>query len=304
MMLHRGQEQIDAFFASRSSYWRDIYGDDGVQAAIYRDRQATALAWIDQLALATGSRALDVGCGAGFLTVALAERGFRADAVDPVPAMVEQTRQHARAFADRVAPSLGDACALPFPDQAFDLVVALGVIPWLAQPDRAIQEMARVARPGGSILVTADNVLRLNHLLDPYLHPALRPVKRQLKRVLHRRGIDVGSSDAALATFHAAKAVDAMLAAAGLAKARSCTLGFGPFTFFARPIIPERHATAAHQRLQRLADRGVPGLRATGAHYLVLAHKREGGAAPRTTPAAIERDERTGWPFGEQEGRS
>jgi len=282
MVLHGGQERIDAYFASRSSYWRDIYGEDGVQAAIYRDRQAAALAWVDRLALEADARALDIGCGAGFMTVALAERGFRVDAVDPVPAMVDLTRERARPFPDKVTAAIGDACALPFADQTFDLVVALGVIPWLEQPNRAIQEMARVARPGGRVLITADNVLRLNHLLDPYLHPALRPAKRRAKRLLGRCGIAIGPPDAALATFHAAKTVDAMLAAAGLVKAKSCTLGFGPFTFLTRQVIPEPHATSMHQRLQRLADRGWPGVRAAGAHYLVLAWKPEDVVATGT----------------------
>lgn len=279
MAWHRPQDRIDTYFQSRSSYWNDVYGDGDVQSAIYQDRQEAAIGWIDDLALGADARALDIGCGAGFMTVALAERGFRVDAVDTVPVMVEMTRQRTRTMAARVAPTVGDVCSLRFDDGTFDLVVALGLIPWLERPERAIREMARVTRAGGHVLVTADNLLRLNHLLDPYLHPALRPLKRRLKTLLHQRGIGTRFAEAAPATYHAPWAIDETLADAGLVKITSHTLGFGPFTLFAHQVLPEPRATVVHRHLQSLADRRLPVVRSMGAHYLVLAEKR-GGAAP------------------------
>jgi SAM-dependent methyltransferase len=269
----RPQERTDAYFRDRSAYWSGVYSSRGVQATIYRDRQAMALGWIDQLALRPGPRALDLGCGAGFMTVALAQRGFSVDAVDSVPAMIALTRRHAAAFAASVSPSVGDACSLRFDDGMFDLVVALGLIPWLDRPELAIREMARVTRPGGHVLVTADNLLRLNHLLDPYFHPMLRPLKERLKPLLEQRGIRQTSPNAAPATFHPPRAIDKVLAEACLVKTKGHTLGFGPFTLFGRGIVPEPLGAALHTHLRHLGDRGIPILRSTGAHYLVLARK-------------------------------
>src|SRR5258708_27071618 len=89
------QQQVNAYFQSQSSYWEDIYSSSGVQGEVYRERQAAALAWIDSLALVPGSKVLEIGCGAGFLSVALAQRGLRVQAIDPAEAMVELARRHA-----------------------------------------------------------------------------------------------------------------------------------------------------------------------------------------------------------------
>jgi hypothetical protein len=62
-----------------------------------------------------------------------------------------------------------------------------------------------------------------------------------------------------------------MLAAAGLVKVDGRSVGFGPFSLLQRPVLPAGPAVSVHERLQRLADAGVPGLRGTGAHYVVVA---------------------------------
>jgi len=49
----------------------------------------------------------------------------------------------------RVRASLGDIRCIPLIDHSFDLIVALGVLPWLRSIDEALLEMARVLRPGG-----------------------------------------------------------------------------------------------------------------------------------------------------------
>src|SRR5207253_9290660 len=109
-------------------------------------------------------------------------------ATDSASAMVETTRRHAAegGLERRVAATVADAQAMPFADESFALVVALGVIPWLPSPQRALHEMARVLRPGGVLVVNVDNVRRLNHLVDPLLSPVLPPVRRW-RRGLARR---------------------------------------------------------------------------------------------------------------------
>jgi ubiquinone/menaquinone biosynthesis C-methylase UbiE len=266
---------VKAYFEAQSAFWRDIYGGADVYAIIHQQRQVTALAWIDALELAPGSRALDVGCGAGFVTVALAQRGFLVHAVDTSAAMVEQTRQHALAagIADRTNARSGSADDIPEPDDSFDLVVALGVIPWLDQPTRAIQEMARVLRPGGYLVLSADNASRLNYLLDPWLHPLVTPLKRRIRSRLRQSRWQRAELDRAGARADRCAAIDSELRHAGLIKLRGYTLGFGPFTFLRRRLVPEPWGTRLHYSLQRLADAGAPGLRLAGAQYLVLEHK-------------------------------
>jgi SAM-dependent methyltransferase len=96
---------------------------------------------------------LDVGCGDGALASVLAHRGARVTGLDANPRMLAAAR--ARAEAASVALDLvhGHAEALPFPDGAFDRVVAVTVLCFVHEPDRAIAEMVRVLKPGGRLVV-------------------------------------------------------------------------------------------------------------------------------------------------------
>lgn len=271
----RQQENVNAYFHSHSSYWKEIYAGDSVQAEIFRIRQAAVLDWVENLSLAPGSRVLEIGCGAGFLTVALARRGLHVYAIDSTEAMVEQTRQHAEesGVSESLSLAVGDVCALTFEDSSFDLVIAVGVIPWLAQPQRAMQEMARVTRPGGYIFLTADNRYRLTYLLDPWMNPVLATFRKRVKGLLEQVKLMQRMPNEARETLYDRRFIDEILASATLVKTRGMTLGFGPFSFLGYKFIPEPLATKLHSRLQRLADRNVPVLRATGAQYLVMAMK-------------------------------
>lgn len=282
------QDQVNAYFQSQVSFWRDIYTTDDVASRIYQHRHEIALDWIDGLALPPGSRVLEVGCGAGFMSIELARRGSRVDAIDSTEGMLEQARRHAEAAGVTLSLSIADVTALSFDDDAFDLVVALGVIPWLEQPELALQEMARVTKLGGHVIFSADNRMRLNALVDPLLNPLVVPVKRGIKFVLDRTGLRRLSSKDVGATLHSRRFINKAVSRAGLSRSKSKTLGFGPFTLFRRPILPQSPGFRLHTHLQSLADRNVFILRSTGAHYLVLAEKAE--HLPATPVSAGERD--------------
>ncbi|MDQ3879444.1 MAG: class I SAM-dependent methyltransferase, partial [Actinomycetota bacterium] len=112
--------------------------------------------------LPSGARVLEIGCGAGMLSVALAHRGFDVTATDSSAEMLQAAAE--AAARDRVHIGLvrADALVLPVPAQTFDLVAAVGVLPWVSSPQRALAEIARVLKPGGAAVVTSDNLGRLN----------------------------------------------------------------------------------------------------------------------------------------------
>jgi ubiquinone/menaquinone biosynthesis C-methylase UbiE len=95
-------------------------------------------------------RALDVGCGTGALAYALAPHVGEVVGVDAAEAYVEAARADAPpgcTFA------VGDATDLPFPYGDFDLVGCLRVLHHVRRPELVVSELARVARPGGRILL-------------------------------------------------------------------------------------------------------------------------------------------------------
>lgn len=273
------QTKINIYFHSQSSFWKDIYTRGDVYAEIHQQRYARVLDWVEQLGLPRETQALDIGCGAGFLALSLADYGFCVQAIDSVEAMLEQTRQHAEEAgqAGQLSVGIGDITSLAFADASFDLVLAIGVIPWIGQDKglvrQAIWEMQRVTRPGGYMLFTADNRWRFASWFDPVLTPLLAGLKSWLKILLERAGLRHQPIEKMSSYLHTPRFLEKTLRRCGLVKIKSMTLGFGPFTFFHRPCLTDKAGVALHRRLQRLADRGVPLLRGSGAQYIVLAQK-------------------------------
>jgi ubiquinone/menaquinone biosynthesis C-methylase UbiE len=266
------QRRVNQYFTDATPYWGDVYERQDFDGVVYREREERVLAWIDSLGLAPGSTVLEVGCGAGRLTLALAQRQYRVRAIDSVPSMIETARQRLQQGGAAAAVNIGDANALSAADGSATLVVAVGVIPWLVEPSRAVAEMTRVAEVGGHVLVSADNRARLTHLLDPRFHPFALPMKRALNKVIRWLGFWSDRPES-YARTHYTYELDKLVARAGLVKVARQTVGFGPFTLLGRPVLSEAATISLHRSLQRLADHDVPFLRAMGSNYLVLAKK-------------------------------
>ena len=229
------------------------------------------LEWVDALGLPPGASVLDAGCGAGAATVELARRGFAVQAVDASREMVEIASQRVahEGLTDAVTVAFADVYALPYPDGTFSLVVALGVLPWLESPEHAIAEMARLVAPGGHVILTADNRLRLNWLVEPAENPFAAPLKYAWRAVRRYRS----ERSSPISRLHSPKTVHRMLAGAGLEPERWATVGFGPFTFRWRPIFSDQTGLALDRALGRLAQRWFRPLRRAGSHYTVSARR-------------------------------
>jgi SAM-dependent methyltransferase len=93
--------------------------------------------------------ALDVGCGEGRFCRMLKAAGVRTTGIDPTPAMIEAAQKRDPAGDYR----LGRAERLEFSDACFDLVVSYITLVDISDFRAAICEMARVLRPGGSLLM-------------------------------------------------------------------------------------------------------------------------------------------------------
>jgi ubiquinone/menaquinone biosynthesis C-methylase UbiE len=101
--------------------------------------------------LRSGEQVLDVACGNGNAALAAARRFAQVTGVDYVPALL--ARAGARAAADGLPLDLreGDAEALPFPDEAFDVVLSTFGVMFTPDQERAARELLRVCRQGGRI---------------------------------------------------------------------------------------------------------------------------------------------------------
>lgn len=98
-----------------------------------------------------GQQVLDVACGTGVVAITAARRGARVTALDLTPELLAHAREHAAVAGVEVSWHEGDAEALPFDPDTFDVVVSQYGHMFAPRADVAIAEMLRVLRPGGTI---------------------------------------------------------------------------------------------------------------------------------------------------------
>jgi ubiquinone/menaquinone biosynthesis C-methylase UbiE len=108
--------------------------------------------FIEHAGVAHGEELLEIGCGTGSLTFALAEasRFARLTAIDQ--SEVYLAAAQAKNSHPRVHLAQGDGCALRFADASFDRTLSMLVLPSvLPEPEQMIAEMRRVTRPSGVV---------------------------------------------------------------------------------------------------------------------------------------------------------
>ena len=145
------------------------------RAALQRDRAAALAERLGQWLLLTGDeRALDVGAGAGAFAFAIAPRVREVVAVELDEELAARARADAPANVEVI---VGDGEHLPFERASFDLAGTLRTLHHTPRPELLVAELARVTRPGGTILVVdqlspADplvglDLTRFEHARDP-----------------------------------------------------------------------------------------------------------------------------------------
>ena len=155
----RFRTRIERLFWSLQSYtW-----DDYLQLPEFREEvQETAHLLADRLG-STSRRVLDVGCGTGSYSLALAELGCEVVGIDFAGGMLAQARAKARQNSTaRVTFQSADFNqGLPFPAHSFDGVIGVAVLQCATDPRRFLQEIHRVLKPQGYfLLVTIDSSQR------------------------------------------------------------------------------------------------------------------------------------------------
>jgi len=114
----------------------------------------------EQFPVEPGERVLDMGCGGGRHAFALYRRGARVVALDLDAAELKDVAGMFAALQPEVPDTAsaqavrGSAYELPFADASFDKIIAAEVLEHLPEDSRAMRELARVLKPGGSIAVT------------------------------------------------------------------------------------------------------------------------------------------------------
>lgn len=266
------QEIVEAYFDTAAPFWDGIYRSADVYSLVHQERRAAVLSLVADLGLPQSARVLDVGCGAGHLAIELARLGYRVEAVDRSEAMLQTTLANLKnaGVLDLVAVRQLDIHTLDQPSASFDLVMVIGVLPWLDSIDQALRSSKRVLAPKGHLITTVDNRWGWHRVLDIRTNPVVQVGKDRMRRALEVAGI---RPPLARARTTSIRELDNALRKGGFEKKKGLTLGFGPFTFWNRNLFSDERGIKAHHRLQALADGGSRLLRSGGGQYIVSATK-------------------------------
>lgn len=247
-------EAVRADYNARVGQWQTIYETATYHDWLIQDRLDRTLRAVDRIPV-TG-RALDAGCGAGQLAAELGARGFELHATDLAEGMVEATRATLAARGVEGEVQMASVHALPYPDDHFKVVTALGLVEYLEDPPVAVRELGRVLAPGGLLVVTAPNALRLNFLLDPI--GVIKGMTRQSRPGYDRR-------------YMTAFSLRSAVREAGLAVVDQQGHGLGGFAMGGKLVVSEDRAIELDRRLGRALP--APLTRLLGANLIVVATK-------------------------------
>lgn len=134
--------------ATRAHVWGNTATYEAYMGRWSRPVAGAALAW---LGLPPGLSWLDVGCGTGALTEVILEAADPREILGVDPSADFIATAAAQIADPRVRFAVGDARALPAPNDAYDAVVAGLVLHFVPDPSPAVREMARAARRGGAV---------------------------------------------------------------------------------------------------------------------------------------------------------
>ncbi len=109
---------------------------------------------LEMVSISPNDTLLDVACGGGGVTCALATRLKKATGIDITPPMIEKAKKLQRDLGiSNVSWCIGSVMPLPFPDQSFSLVICRYAFHHFTQPLAVLEEMVRVCCNGGSVML-------------------------------------------------------------------------------------------------------------------------------------------------------
>lgn len=132
-----------------------------------------------------GETILDAGCGPGVHSIRAAKADLRVCAIDISEAMLKHAQQRTKdaSVSDRVEFYQKDLTKLDFPDASFDYAFSWGVIIHIPEAERALDELARIIRPGGKLALYLTNRTALDHKLESLIRFIIRQPLKDMKRL-------------------------------------------------------------------------------------------------------------------------
>ena len=223
--------------------WHEMYAGETEKLDEYNFRRRRDLT-VDYVlrVVKPDARVLDLGCGAAPVLSELRRHGVDCVGIEYSLDMLGYARARLQAMSLDDANLLqGDCRRTPFPATSFDVVVCLGVISYVEDKESVLQEIRRILKPGGTLIISFRN--KFNPVLSDPIALSWTIVKKLLGRTTLER-FTIGQ-------FLDHRVVKAKIDAHGFRFMQFTGIGFGPFCFWKRRLFSERSAIKISRALTR-----------------------------------------------------
>jgi ubiquinone/menaquinone biosynthesis C-methylase UbiE len=136
---------------------------------------------LEEVGASHGELILDVGCGKAIDGARLWKKGARIVGLEPSKIMIARAKEHLSESKAQVALAQGIGENLPFKPHSFDKVMCKGALDHFFSPSKTMEEIARVLKPGGEMIISIANFESLGFRLAKRLYPVTKFFAPSLK---------------------------------------------------------------------------------------------------------------------------
>lgn len=267
-MERKHKAAVADFFSRNTPFWDSIYdcGREEVQglyAFFMAKRKKAILEFVDDFCQGRVMLILDVGCGPGVIMEEMLARGHRVVAMDISENMVSRAKEKIAKYESPESFCFqGDIEALPIQNSSVDIVLCLGVLPYLDSDRRGVEEISRVVKTGGIVIVVLPNMLRISTLLDPYyylcrawhyvwFHMCGRKVKEARRAVPDT----FGENKIFNIRRYFFGQLDSLFEACNLRKLHISGVEYGPLTFWKKEYLPNSASIRLYNFFEKTSEK-------------------------------------------------
>lgn len=262
-------ESIISFFDHELRWWTDVYREDLPMGFFSHEMRCRLELVTTQLRAQILSRecpdVLECGCGPGDILQQLAPLPCRLTGLDLNPRYLEL----AAAKAPGASLHVGNVEQLPFADESFDIVYAVGVLQYLDHDRQAAAEICRVTKPGGCVLISVPNYWMLHLILDPFY------LYRACARLFGAKEAETGAEfDSSKIRRYTRGEFRRLFAGSAMRETHASCSSFGPMRVWRKDCLPIAASMRLSDSLRRLSDlKAGAFLRRLGNHWVITLRK-------------------------------
>lgn len=262
-------ETIISFFDQKITWWTDVYREDlprGFFSFEMRNRLKLVAEQLSaQIQQMDNPDVLECGCGPGDILEQLAPLHCKLTGLD-------LNRRYLDMSAQRVPGATmvdGDVEHLPFPDESFDIVYAVGVLLYVKNDHLAIKEIARVTKNGGYVVISVSNYMMLHLLLDPYY------VYKYIKKMLciNRKITNTDFDESKIRRYTLRKLIR-LCGNYNMNEIRTLSTSFGPIRFWCKKLFSLYTSIKISESIRNLSNIKIfSSLNHVGNHLVISLRK-------------------------------